>query len=310
VTGTHCVAARRRPMEHLQQVRSLGAYSYGHWSCKGSMGIEAHLWSLSSMTVLSLRRYMAVIILTREYNIRIAFLHLYLPTTMKFTPVASLVLSLLASSPTTTVVNALELTADNWDAETAGKTVFVKFFAPWCGHCKKLKPDWDKLMAEFDGVKSGPQLVADVDCTTDGGKILCDANGVRGYPTLKYGDPSALEDYQGGRDLETLKAFATKELKPMCSPNNIDLCDAEKKAEIEKFLALSDEDLDKMIQDKEQEQEKVEADFKDIVGELQKTYQEAMAKKDEALAAIKDSGLGMMKAVKGSKKSSSKKDEL
>jgi protein disulfide-isomerase-like protein len=222
-------------------------------------------------------------------------------------PVLSLLLLLLASSTTTVVVHALELTADTWDAETAGKTVFVKFYAPWCGHCKNLKPDWDKLMEEF---KDGQQLVADVDCTTDGGKILCDANGVGGYPTLKWGDPSALEEYNGDRDLETLRAFAAKELKPMCSPTNIDLCDAEKKAEIEKFLALSAEELDQLITDKELEQKKVAADFEDLVGELQKTYQDAIAKKEEALAAIKDSGLGMMKSVKASKKSASKKDEL
>jgi hypothetical protein len=72
----------------------------------------------------------------------------------------------------------------------------------------------------------------------------------------------------------------------------------------------SAEELDQLIQDKELEQEKVEADFKDLVGELQKTYQDAIAKKEEALAAIKDSGFGTMKAVKTYKKSASKKDEL
>ena len=48
-------------------------------------------------------------------------------------------------------------------------------------------------MADFEG--SATQLVADVDCTA-GGKDLCDANGVRGYPTIKWGDPSDLQDYQ------------------------------------------------------------------------------------------------------------------
>ena len=34
-------------------------------------------------------------------------------------------------------VGAIELTTETWDAATSGKTMFVKFHAPWCGHCKK-----------------------------------------------------------------------------------------------------------------------------------------------------------------------------
>jgi hypothetical protein len=79
-----------------------------------------------------------------------------------------------------------------------------------CGHCKKLKPDWDKLIEDF--ASSSTQLVADVDCTADG-KALCDANGVKGYPTLKWGDPSDLQDYQGGRSYDDLKKFADENLK-------------------------------------------------------------------------------------------------
>ena len=48
---------------------------------------------------------------------------------------------------------------------------------------QKMKPDWDKLMDAF--ADSTTALVADVDCTADG-KPLCDANGVRGYPTIKW----------------------------------------------------------------------------------------------------------------------------
>jgi len=162
-----------------------------------------------------------------------------------------------------------------------------------------MKPDWDKLMKEFEG--SETQLVADVDCTADG-KPLCEANGIRGYPTLKWGDPAALEDYQGGRDFKTLKKFADEKLKPMCSPANLDLCDEDKKAEIKKFMDMSDSDLEKQIKEKEDEMAKAEEEFKTFVEGLQKEYQEGMKKKDDALDAIKESGLGLMKAVKVAKK--------
>ena len=190
---------------------------------------------------------------------------------------------------------------------TTGKTVFIKFFAPWCGHCKKLKPDWDKLMEKF--ADSPTALVADVDCTTEG-KALCDANGVRGYPTLKYGDPAALEDYQGGRDLDALTKFAEENLKPMCSPTNIDLCDDAKKAEIKKFADMAEADLLKLIADKEAEMETAESTFRDEVQKLQDAYSKLSTDKDAKLEEIKNSGLGLMKAVKASKKSTDKKDEL
>jgi len=142
-------------------------------------------------------------------------------------------------------------------------------------------------------------LVADVDCTTEG-KPLCDDNGVRGYPSIKFGDPSALEDYKGGRDYDSLKKFADENLKPMCSPNNIDLCDAEKKAEIEKFQGMSDADLDTAIAEKTKAMDEAEEAFKTGVSELQEKYQAMMEAKDKTLEDIKNSGLGLMKAVKAS----------
>jgi hypothetical protein len=170
-----------------------------------------------------------------------------------------------------------------------------------------MKPDWDKLMDAFAG--STTQLVGDVDCTTEG-KPLCDANGVKGYPTIKWGDPSALEDYKGGRDYASLETFAKENLKPVCSPANVDLCDDDKKAEIERFLALPDEELAASITSKEAEMELAETTFKDSVAQLQDTYQKLMSDKDEALEAIKASGLAMMKAVKATKKDAAGSDEL
>lgn len=201
----------------------------------------------------------------------------------------------------------IELNPDNYDTETAGKTIFLKMFAPWCGHCKKMKPDWDKLMEEFDGSETA-QLVADVDCTA-AGKPLCDANGVKGFPTLKFGDPSDLQDYKGGRDYDSLVKFIKEELKPSCSPANIDLCDDEKKGEIQKIQAMSEADLDAAIAAETKKIDDAEANFKAAVDELQATYQKLMEEKDAIGEAVKAAGLGLMKSVKATK-SKSGSDEL
>jgi hypothetical protein len=169
-----------------------------------------------------------------------------------------------------------------------------------------MKPAWEKLMDEFADSKTA--LVGDVDCTA-AGKPLCDSNGVQGFPTIKWGDPSALEAYEGGRDFDALEKFAKENLKPMCSPSNIDLCDDDKKAEIEKFIAMSGDDLDAAIKEKEKENEDAESEFKTFVEGLQKQYEDAMKKKDDAIAAVKASGLGLMKAVKANA-GAEKKDEL
>lgn len=55
-----------------------------------------------------------------------------------------------------------------------------------CGHCKSMKPDFEKLAEEWKGHAVG--LVAGVDCTEE--DELCQTMQVQGFPTLMYGDPS------------------------------------------------------------------------------------------------------------------------
>jgi len=169
-----------------------------------------------------------------------------------------------------------------------------------------MAPDWEKLATEFEG--KADALIAEVDCTTEG-KPLCDANGVRGFPTLKWGDASALEDYQGGRTYDALKTFATDNLKPICSPTNLDLCDDEKKAEIEALMTKSDDELATAITAEEKKLEDAEEEFKSEVEKLQKTYEGLMEAKEAKIADVKASGLGLMKAVKAAKAKAAK-DEL
>jgi hypothetical protein len=161
-------------------------------------------------------------------------------------------------------------------------------------------------MAEYDD--SASVLVGDVDCTA-AGKPLCDSNGVRGFPTIKHGDPSALEDYNGGRDYDALSKFAG-DLKPLCSPFNKDLCDDEGRANIEKYEAMSGADLDAAIAAGEGKLADAEETFKNEVKKLQETYEQLMADKSAAEEDVKSSGLGLMRAVKAAKAASADKEEL
>lgn len=104
-----------------------------------------------------------------------------------------------------------------------------------------MKPAWDKLIDEFKG--SPTSLVADVDCTA-GGKELCEKHGVQGYPTIKYGDPTDLKPYEGGRSFEDLKKFADENLGPSCGPEHMELCSDEVKKKIEGFLKMSADRLE------------------------------------------------------------------
>merc|ERR1711907_358061 len=134
-------------------------------------------------------------------------------------------------------------------------------------------------------------LVADVDCTAEG-KDLCEEHGVQGFPTIKWGDPSALEDYEGGRDYEELESFADENLKPLCSPKNLDLCDDEKKEQIEGYMKMAMSDLEAEIEKKEAESKEAEETFDAEVQKLQNKYEELESEKTAKQAAIKASGLG------------------
>jgi len=171
-----------------------------------------------------------------------------------------------------------------------------------------MKPAWDKLMKNWNkGDRVKTSLIADVDCTAEG-KPLCEQVGVQGFPTIKWGDVSSLETYEGGRDYDALKKFAKENLKPMCSPANIDLCDEDKKKEIAEFQAMSAEDLSAKIDEKKAEIKTAEETFETEVKKLQDTYSQLQKDKDEAVANVKSSGLGLMQAVQAHAKKS--KEEL
>jgi len=190
-------------------------------------------------------------------------------------------------------ISGLELTPKNYNKKTSGKTAFIKFFAPWCGHCKKMAPDWEKLMKKYK--KNDKIVVGEVDCVGKG-KDLCDQNQVQGYPTLKYGDPDNLELYEGGRDAKTLNDFADN-LGPYCSATNMDECDEESKAKIEKFLDIPEAELSNMADEGDSKIKDANEKFEAALEGIQQTYEKMEKENIESKRKLKTSGLHIMKAV-------------
>merc|ERR1711904_468209 len=124
----------------------------------------------------------------------------------------------------------------------------------------------------------------------------------------KWGDPSALEDYDGGRSLSDFQAFAKENLKPTCSPTNIDLCDDAKKKEIGELQALPASELEEKIAEKKKTIKEAEETFEADVKKLQERYEQLQKDKDATIAEVKSSGLGLMQAVQAAAKKA--KEEL
>jgi len=109
------------------------------------------------------------------------------------------------NKPPTAVV---DLTPSNFDAIALDPTkdVLVEFYAPWCGHCKHLAPDYEKVAAAF--VNEPNVVVAKVDA--DAHKDLGSRYGVTGFPTLKwFGKDSKTEPqtYENARDVQSFVDF-------------------------------------------------------------------------------------------------------
>lgn len=85
------------------------------------------------------------------------------------------------------------------------KDVFVKYYAPWCGHCKKLAEPWKELAETMAAAGHKDLVIGKFDATVN------EAEGVevRGYPTLIFYPKDNKEGitYEGDRDVEGFKAW-------------------------------------------------------------------------------------------------------
>ncbi|KAA8895791.1 thioredoxin [Sphaerosporella brunnea] len=81
---------------------------------------------------------------------------------------------------------------------------FVKFYAPWCGHCQAMAPAWAELGKEMQGELN----VGEVNCDVE--KRLCRDLKLRGYPTILFFQNGERVEYDGLRGLGDLVNYARK----------------------------------------------------------------------------------------------------
>lgn len=111
-------------------------------------------------------------------------------------------------------------------------TVLVMFYAPWCGHCKKLKPEFAKA-AELVRDDDPPIVLAKVDCT-EAGKETCSKFSVSGYPTLKiFRNGELSQEYNGPREATGI----VKYMRAQVGPASKDLATLE---QYEKFMKVQE----------------------------------------------------------------------
>jgi len=174
--------------------------------------------------------------------------------------------------------NVLVVTADNWDeAVSDATTVLVEFYAPWCGHCKSLEPEYAKAATKLKESKSDIKL-AKVDATVE--TKLAEKYGIQGFPTLKFFKKGKVIEYNGGRTESEIVSWLNKKTGPPAKH-------VETSEEVKGFIAQRDVAVVGFFSDKDSELAKQFLSVADGIDDLEFAIAPLEAGKDEGVVSDK-----------------------
>ncbi len=91
------------------------------------------------------------------------------------------------------------------------KCILIKFYAPWCGHCQALEPEYAKA-AKTLKAQNSPQYLAEVDGTSN--PELSKTFGINSYPTIWFYCDGKWQEYNGGRQAKQIVSWVNQKTKP------------------------------------------------------------------------------------------------
>ncbi|GAB1606121.1 protein disulfide-isomerase A3-like [Argonauta hians] len=146
--------------------------------------------------------------------------------------VCVVLLSVFTACVFTEASDVMDLKDSNFKNKIADHDIMlIEFFAPWCGHCKRLAPEYEKA-ATILKKNDPPVPLAKVDCTAE--TNTCQEFGVSGYPTLKiFRKGEFSEEYNGPREADGI----VKLMKSKAGPSSKTVSSVE---EAKKFLTTTE----------------------------------------------------------------------
>ncbi|KAF8424964.1 thioredoxin-like domain-containing protein, partial [Tirmania nivea] len=131
------------------------------------------------------------------------------------------------------------LKTDNFkDFIAAHPLVLAEFYAPWCGHCKALAPEYEAAATKL---KEKEIPLVKVDCTEE--QDLCQEYGVSGYPTVKvFRGLETNTPYNGARKTDAIVSYMIKQSLPAVSILDKDTINDFKTADKVVLIAYLDAD--------------------------------------------------------------------